>query len=110
MLGCGFTKTDTVNEFPIQFPASPDVGVTVYTIVCAILLVFTSVWLILIEAVVTFDSPVILGLSTTVQLYVVLAGTMPFVLFTGAAVNVSLLQIVVVIFVMAGFGFTLTMS
>ena len=67
MLGCGFTKTDTVNEFPIQFPASPDVGVTVYTIVCAILLVFTSVWLILILAVVTVDSPVTLGLSTTVQ-------------------------------------------
>ena len=43
MLGCGFTKTDTVNEFPIQFPASPDVGITVYTTVCAILLVLIRV-------------------------------------------------------------------
>ena len=67
MLGCGFTKTDTVNEFPIQFPASPDVGITVYTTVCAILLVLIRVWLILTLAVVTVDSPVTLGLSTTVQ-------------------------------------------
>ena len=71
---------------------------------------FTSVWLILVEAVVTLDSPVIFGLSTTVQVYVVFTGTMPLLPFAGAAVNVSLLQIVVVIFVMAGFGFTFTIS
>ena len=65
--GCGFIKTETVNEFPIQFPASPDVGITVYTTVCAILLVLIRVWLILAVAVVTVDSPVTLVLSTTVQ-------------------------------------------
>ena len=44
------------------------------------------------------------------QLYVVPAGTMPLVLFTGVTVNPLPLQTIAVIGVMAGFGLTVTVT
>ncbi len=44
------------------------------------------------------------------QLYVVPAGTTPFVEFTGAEVKPTALQAVLVIAVIAGVGFTVTVS
>jgi hypothetical protein len=41
--GRGFKVTVTVNVAPTQLPAAPDLGVTVYTTVCTVLLVFVSV-------------------------------------------------------------------
>ena len=41
--GIGFTVIVTVNVAPTQFPAAPEVGVTVYTIVWAAFVVLTSV-------------------------------------------------------------------
>ena len=45
--GVGFTVTVTVKLVPTQLPASPLVGVTVYTTVLAVLVLFVNVWLIL---------------------------------------------------------------
>jgi hypothetical protein len=41
--GVGFTVTVTVKLVPTQLPASPLVGVTVYTTVCAVFVVFVKV-------------------------------------------------------------------
>ena len=41
-----------VKAAPTQFPASPEVGVTVYTTFCAILEVLVSVWPMLLCGVV----------------------------------------------------------
>ena len=41
--GVGFTVTVTVKLEPTQLPSAPLVGVTVYTTVCTILVVFVSV-------------------------------------------------------------------
>ena len=43
MVGRGLTVTVTVNVAPTQLPAAPDLGVTVYTTVCTVLLVLVSV-------------------------------------------------------------------
>ena len=64
----------------------------------------------LMAPVETFDSPVTFGLSRTVHVYVVFAGTIPFVPLAGVSVNVSLLQMVADIAVIAGLGFTLTIN
>ena len=47
MAGTGLTVTVTVNVAPTQLPAAPDVGVTVYVAVCAVLVGLTRVWLML---------------------------------------------------------------
>ena len=39
----GLTVTVTVNDVPTQLPAAPLVGVTVYVIVCATLVMFVNV-------------------------------------------------------------------
>jgi hypothetical protein len=41
--GVGFTVTVTVKLVPTQLPASPLVGVTVYTTVCTVFVVLASV-------------------------------------------------------------------
>ena len=41
--GVGFTVTVTVKLDPTQLPASPLVGVTVYTTVCAVFVVLVKV-------------------------------------------------------------------
>jgi hypothetical protein len=41
--GVGLTVTVTVKLVPTQLPASPLVGVTVYTTVCAVFVVFVKV-------------------------------------------------------------------
>jgi hypothetical protein len=43
MVAIGFTVTVTVKLEPTQLPSAPLVGVTVYTTVCTILVVFVSV-------------------------------------------------------------------
>ena len=43
IVAIGFTVTVTVNVDPTQLPASPLVGVTVYTTVCAVFVVLVKV-------------------------------------------------------------------
>ena len=64
----------------------------------------------MLKPAITLDSPVTFGLSATSQVYDVFAGTIPFVPFAGLIVNVSLLQMVADIAVIAGLGFTLTIN
>ena len=107
MDGDGFTVTVIVNGVPAQLP---EVGVTVYVAVCAVFVGFVNVPVILVAAVPEappVNPPVTVGAD---QLYVVLAGTTPFVVFTGVELKATPLQTVFVIAVMAGFGFTVTVN
>ena len=93
----GLTVTVTVKVEPTQLPAAPLVGVTVYTTVCAVLVKLVSVCPIVLTPIVCSDSPVTLILSTTVQMYVVLAGIIVVVgLFVGRTLNAVPLHIVAV--------------
>src|ERR1044071_1702383 len=100
--GAGLTVTVTVNVDPVH---EPDVGVTVYVAVCAVLVGLVNVPVI--DEPDPATPPVIPPVTVgTPQLYVVPAGTIPFVPFTGVAVNATALQTVAVIAVTAGVGFT----
>ena len=68
---------------------------------------FESVCEIDAAPVVTFDCPVTFALAATVQVYVVLAGTIS-VPFAGVTVNVASSQIVAVVFAITGVGLTVT--
>ena len=68
---------------------------------------FESVCEIDAAPVVTFDCPVTFALAATVQVYVVLAGTIS-VPFAGVTVNVPSSQIVAVVFAITGVGLTVT--
>ncbi len=103
----GLTVTVTVNVAPVQLP---DKGVTMYVAVCA---VFNgSVKLPLInDAFVALSPPVIPPVTVGAsQLYKVPAGTIPFVLLTGLTVNVTPLQLTVVICVITGVGLIVTVT
>ena len=64
---------------------------------------------VILAAAVPVAPPVTPPVTTgTGQLYVVLAGTTPLVTFTGVDVKLPALQIVAVIAVIAGLGFTVT--
>ena len=66
---------------------------------------FESVCEIDAAPVVTFDCPVTFAFAATVQVYVVLAGTIS-VPFAGVTVNVASSQIVAVVFAITGVGLT----
>ncbi len=73
--------------------------------------IFVSVCSILVCGVDWFDSPVILALSTTVQVYVVPLGTMVLGgLLVGEIVKAAPLQIVEVCEGIRGLGFTVTIT
>ena len=67
IIGKGFTVIVAVNGLPIQAPWAPDVGVTVYKMVCVILLVLINAWLMELLAVFTFEAPVILAFGAKVH-------------------------------------------
>ena len=93
----GLTVTVTVKVEPTQLPAAPLVGVTVYKTVCAVLVKLVSVCPIVLTPIVCVASPVTFTLSTTVHVYVVLAGIIVAVgLFVGRTLNAVPLQIVAV--------------
>ena len=105
--GAGFTVTVTVKVAPIQLP---DVGVTVQVAVCAIFVGLVSVPLIFAAAepdAPPVMPPVIVGAA---QSQVVPTGTIPFVLLTGVTVNPTPLHTEAVIVVIAGAGFTVTVT
>jgi len=105
--GIGLTVTVTVNVAPVQLPA---VGVTVYIAVCGVFVGLVSVPLMFATAV-PAAPPVIPPVTAgAAHVYVVGTGTKPFVPSAGNAVNDPSLQITSVIFVIAGFGFTVTVT
>ena len=67
IIGKGFTVIVAVNGIPIQAPWAPDVGVTVYNMVCVTLLVLINAWLMELLAVFTFEAPVILAFGAKVH-------------------------------------------
>src|SRR5690349_24476487 len=94
--GFGLTVTVTVNALPGQVP---DVGVTVYVAVCAVLVGLVNVPVIddPDPATPPVIPPVTVG---TPQLYVVPAGTIPFVPSTGVTLNaVPLHTIAIILFI-----------
>ena len=107
MTPTGFTVTVTVNGVPVQLP---EVGVTVYVAICAALVGFTNVWLIELTPV-AVTPPVIPPVTDGVdQLYVVPAGTVPFVPFTGVTLNTIPVVTIVLISVIAATGLTFTVT
>jgi hypothetical protein len=105
--GHGLTVTVTVKGVPVQLP---DVGVTVYVAVCAVFVGFKRVpdmfaWLVPVAPPVM--PPVTTG---NPQVYKVPAGTMPLVPLTGVTVKGVPLHPDAVIFVIAGPGFTVTVT
>jgi hypothetical protein len=103
----GFTVTVIANAAPVQLP---DNGVTVYVAVCD-----TFVGLVNVPVTLAAPAPVVPPVSPPVtigalQLYVVPAGTIPFVPFTGELVNNTPLHVVAVIALIAGVGFTVTVN
>src|SRR5664280_69217 len=101
----GLTVTVTVKVAPVQ---TPDNGVTVYVAVCGVLVGLVSVPLILAAAA-PAAPPVIAPVTAgAAQLYVVPAGTVPLVISTGVTVNPTVLHVVLVMFVIADVGLTVT--
>ena len=75
------------------------------------MVVLVNVWLIELWAVDSATSPLTLTLSTTVHVYVVFVGTIWVgALFVSGTVKVSPLQIVAVLSLITGFGFTVTVT
>src|ERR1043166_1782730 len=104
--GAGLTVTVTVNVDPVHVP---DVGVTVYVAVCAVLVGLVNVPVI--DEPDPSTPPVIPPVTVgTPQLYVVPAGTIPFVPSTGVTLNAVPLHTVVVIAFIDGFGLTVTVT
>ncbi len=104
--GLGFTVTVTVNAVPTQEPV---VGVTVYTTSMAALVVLVRVPEML-AALVPAAVPVMPVATGADQEYVVEAGTIPLVAFTGDTEKADPLQVVAVIAVTAGLGFTVAVT
>lgn len=95
----------TVNADPVH---SAVAGVTVYVADCAVFVGLVNVPLMFAAALPVappVNPPLTLGAA---QLYVVDAGTMPFVGLTGATLNAVPLHAVAVIALIAGFGLTVT--
>ena len=104
----GFTVTVTVN---VAFaPQLSVVGVTVYVAVCATLVGFVNVPVILFDPLPVLP-PVINPVTTgALHAYVVPAGTMPFVIFVGVTVKLTPLQVTVVIAVITAVGLIVTVT
>jgi hypothetical protein len=103
--GLGLTVTVTVKVEPTQLPsAGGDVGVTVYVAVTAALVVLVSVPPMVAPLPAT--PPVKPAPVGAPQLYVVPAGTIPLVLFTGVTEKAVALQTLVDMLVTAGVGLT----
>ena len=111
--GVGFTVTVTVKFEPIQDPATPDVGITVYTAFNALLVGFTKVPVIVedeIPAIPPVIPPFICGIP---QEYVVPTGTItddvgePLI---GVVLNKLLLHALTVKLDITGLGFTVTIN
>ncbi len=103
--GLGLTVIVTVNAAPTQLP---DVGVTVYV---AVWLVFVGLVRVpkMLAWLVPAAPPVIPPVTTGAgHVYVVPAGTIPSVTFTGETVNGTMLHVDAVMLVIAGLGLTVT--
>ena len=107
MYGAGFTSMVTVNVGPVQVPV---LGVTVYTTLCDMLVVFTNVCVIDVCPVGWLLSPVTFVLSAKVHVYVVFTGniTVGGLLAGMLTVNNEPLHTEAVIFTIFGLGSTLT--
>ncbi len=104
----GLMVTVTVNVVPA--PQLTVLGVTVYVAVCA-LLVGLFIVPVILAALVPLAPPVIPPVTPGAdQLYVVPAGTMPFVPLTGDTVNNTPVQLTVVIAVIATTGLIVTVA
>jgi hypothetical protein len=102
--------TVTVN---VKLPFTPQltvVGVIVYVAVCVVFVGLVNVPVI-IDAPLPVPPPVILPVTDgALQLYVVPAGTTPFVPFVGVALNNTPLHVIDVIALIVAFGFTVTVN
>ena len=99
--GLGFTKTFTICAFPEQ--PLPDNGVTLYTTVWMMEVLFVITSLRVVADCVLVLSPVVLALSVAIQLKVAAA------LLVNSMLTVPPLQMVaVVVLVIDGAGFTVT--
>ena len=96
----GFTVIVTVKTFPVQLP---EVGVSVYVMVRAILLVLIKV-AVISTALVPVTAPVIAVAVGADQEYVVPAGNVPFTPLVGVTVINTPLQVVAVIGVVSALG------
>ncbi len=104
----GLIVTVTVNV--VFVPQLTVVGVTIYVAVCAALVGFTKLPVIL-AAPLPLAPPVILPVTLgALQLYNVPAGTIPFVPFTGVSVNNTPVQLTPVIALILAVGFTVTVN
>jgi hypothetical protein len=104
--GVGLTVTVTLNAVP---PQDPEVGVTEYTTLMAALVVLVKVPE-MFAAFVPEAAPVIPATTGADQEYVVEAGTIPLVVFTGDTEKADPLQTVADMAVMAGVGLTVTVT
>ena len=100
----GFTPTFNVNVAPTQLPDG-DVGTTRYVAVCITFEEFCNVPVIVLPLPATppLKPDVYVGID---QLYVVFAGTVPFVPCTGVAWKTTPSQVITVMFVTEGVAFT----
>jgi hypothetical protein len=102
----GLIVTVTVNAAPVQPPG--DNGVTIYVAVLAVFAVLLNVPKMLEDAVTCACKPVTLVPVGVPHVYVVPAGTTPFVLSVGVTLNDTPLHVVAVIAVTTAFGSTVT--
>ncbi len=110
--GLGFTVSVNVNDAPVQ-PPNPagEAGIIVYVAVCGELVVLVSVPVMLV-GVPTLAAPPVMPPVTTgaAQVYVVPAGTTPFVPSEGVTVKPVPVHTDSVIAVTAGLGLTVTVT
>jgi hypothetical protein len=101
----GLTPTFTVNVAPTQLP-TPEVGTTKYVAVCITFDEFCNVPVIVLPLPPTPPLKFEVYVGTN-QLYVVFAGTVPFVPCTGVNRNCTPSHVTTVIPVIDGIGFTI---
>ena len=106
MVAAGLIVTVTVNGLPA--PQLMVAGVTIYVAVTARFVVFNKLPNMSAAPVVCDNPPVKPEPVGTVHVYVVPAGTIPFVPLTGDTVNATPLHEVVVMAVMPATGFSVT--
>ena len=103
----GLRFTVTEKDAPVH---DPDVGVTIYVALTTLIVVFVKVPVIELTPD-ACDKPPVNPLPVgTVHVYVVPAGTMPFVTFTGLTVNNTPPQPVVLIGVITAVGLIVTVK
>ena len=103
----GFRFTVTEKEAPVQ---DPDNGVTIYVAVTTLIVVFVKVPVMELTPDACDNPPVNPTPVGVVQVYVVPAGTMPFVPFTGLTVNNTPPQLVALIGVITAVGLIVTVN